>query len=62
LVLEEGYHGEIIEFQAFFESKLQYIHQNPVRAGIVVKAEEYLYSSACDYYGNRKGLLALNDM
>jgi putative transposase len=59
---EEGYHGEVIESQAFFESKLQYIHQNPVRAGIVVKAEEYLYSSACDYYGNRKGLLQLSNM
>ena len=59
---EEGYHGEVIVTQHFFESKLHYLHQNPVRAGIVAKAEEYLYSSACDYYGNRKGLLILSDM
>jgi putative transposase len=30
--------------------KLDYIHNNPVEAGIVEKAEEYLYSSARDYY------------
>jgi len=32
---------------------------NPVRAGIVEKEEEYLYSSCYDYYGTRKGLLEL---
>jgi putative transposase len=36
--------------------KLNYIHDNPVRAGIVENAEDYLYSSAKDYCG-RKGLV-----
>ena len=31
--------------------KLNYIHNNPVRAGIVEKGEDYLYSSARDYAG-----------
>jgi hypothetical protein len=26
-----------------------FCHNNPVRAGIVTKAEEYVYSSAADY-------------
>jgi putative transposase len=56
---EEGYHGEEIFSQEFFETKLNYIHLNPVRAGLVEKEEEYLYSSCCDYYGNRKGELEL---
>ena len=38
--------------------KLSYIHNNPVEAGFVVKAEEWLYSSATDYYGG-KGLLEI---
>lgn len=38
------------------EQKLEYIHKNPVEAGFVDKAEEYLYSSARDYCGI-KGLL-----
>ena len=56
---KEGYHGEEIIDQYFFESKLNYIHQNPVKASIVDKEEEYLYSSCGDYYGIRKGLLDL---
>jgi len=56
---EEGYHGEEIFSQAFFESKLNYIHLNPVRAGLVEKEEEYLYSSCGDYYGTRKGAIEL---
>jgi len=36
--------------------KLDYIHNNPVVAGIVEHPEEYLYSSAKDYYGS-KGLI-----
>jgi putative transposase len=39
---------------AFTFQKLNYIHQNPVEAGIVEKAEEYLYSSAKDYFHQRK--------
>jgi putative transposase len=35
---------------AFVFQKLSYIHNNPVEAGIVTKAEYYLYSSAMDYY------------
>jgi REP element-mobilizing transposase RayT len=34
---EEGYHGEEIISQEFFDSKLNYIHLNPVHAGIVEK-------------------------
>ena len=30
-----------------FAQKRNYIYQNPVRAGIVTKPEEYIYSSAC---------------
>lgn len=33
------------------QQKLDYIHQNPVRAGIVSQPHEYLYSSAGDYAG-----------
>jgi hypothetical protein len=58
LVLEEGYHGEEIISGEFFESKLNYIHLNPVRAGIVEKEEEYLNSSAGELYGIRQGKLA----
>ncbi len=42
------------------KQKLEYIHNNPVDAGIVEKAEEYIYSSARDYYyGKLCGLLKI---
>ncbi len=31
------------------DQRLEYIHQNPVKAGIVEKPEDYLYSSARNY-------------
>lgn len=56
---QPGNHPEEIRSADFFRQKLNYIHQNPVRAGIVVKEEEYRYSSATDFY-NGKGLLELS--
>jgi len=35
---------------AVFDQKMDYIHQNPVKAGICVLPEEYLYSSALFYH------------
>ncbi|QMU26652.1 REP-associated tyrosine transposase [Adhaeribacter radiodurans] len=40
---------------------LDYIHQNPVKAGMVAEAEHYVYSSALDYAGG-KGLLPIKFM
>ena len=54
---EEGYHGVEISDMDMFHTKANYIHMNPVRAGLVEKEEEYLLSSCADFYGKRKGLL-----
>jgi REP element-mobilizing transposase RayT len=44
----------------FTMQKLDYIHNNPVEAGIVEKAEEYVYSSSKDYYvGKNVGMLPI---
>ena len=46
--------------EKFTDQKLYYIHNNPVEAGIVDKEEEYIYSSARDYYyGKNCGLLKI---
>lgn len=50
-----GNHPEEIYSEKFMWSKLDYIHLNPVRAGLVEKASDYLYSSATNYVkGNGK--------
>ncbi len=41
---------------AVIKEKVNYIHQNPVKAGYVFRAEDYVYSSAIDYSGE-KGIL-----
>jgi REP element-mobilizing transposase RayT len=38
------------------DQKIDYIHQNPVEEGVVFRPEDYVYSSAVDYAGE-KGLL-----
>jgi hypothetical protein len=44
----------------FSLQKLNYIHNNAVENGIVDKPENYLYSSAKDYYyGKKIGLLEI---
>ena len=48
-VWQHGYHAEEIYFTKFLWIKLNYIHLNPVRAGIVEKASEYIYSSVKNY-------------
>ena len=42
---------DIIYGNGFMDQKIKYIHENPVRAGIVERAEDYLYSSARSYAG-----------
>lgn len=44
-----GNHPEEIYSAKFLWSKLNYIHLNPVRAGIVKRASDYIYSSASNY-------------
>lgn len=53
-----GNHPEEIYTEKFLWQKLDYIHLNPVRAGIVEKASHYLYSSASNYVDG-KGLLEI---
>ncbi|WP_316824495.1 REP-associated tyrosine transposase [Pedobacter miscanthi] len=50
-VWQDGYHAVELISPEFTFQKLNYIHQNPVRAGIVTDAEHYTYSSASNYYG-----------
>ena len=42
-------HTEHIFSQKFIEQKLDYIYNNPVKAGIVANPQDYLYSSARNY-------------
>lgn len=53
---QDGNDAQGIYLNDYFEQKLNYIHQNPVKAELVNRAEDYRYSSAIDYAGG-SGLL-----
>ncbi len=44
-------HAMHVYSEKFTKQKVNYIHQNPVRAGIVNNPEDYIYSSASNYAG-----------
>jgi REP element-mobilizing transposase RayT len=51
---------EVIRDQEMFWTKLNYIHKNPVKSGLVLKAEDYKYSSARNYAFNDHSVLEVN--
>ena len=46
-------HPEEVYSPKFTLSKINYIHNNPVEAGLVDKPQDYLFSSAVDYTGGK---------
>ena len=47
---------------AMMQQKLDYLHENPVKAGIVNEPWHYKYSSGIDYYEDLKGLVPIERM
>ncbi|MFZ7103335.1 MAG: REP-associated tyrosine transposase [Peptococcaceae bacterium] len=48
-LFQERFKSEVIEDDEYFLTVLRYIHQNPVKAGIVRKAGDYKWSSYSEY-------------
>ncbi|PKK84826.1 MAG: hypothetical protein CVT49_01340 [candidate division Zixibacteria bacterium HGW-Zixibacteria-1] len=50
----------IITSEEQLRIKLNYIHYNPVKSGLVEKPEDWRYSSACDWISGIPGLLPID--
>ena len=48
-LFQDRFKSEPIEDDEYFLTVLRYIHQNPIKAGIVEKLDEYVYSSYNEY-------------
>lgn len=59
-VWSEGVHPETLESERFFLQKLRYLHENPVRKGLVELPEHWKYSSAGFYALGAVGPLELD--
>ena len=44
------------------KQRLEYLHQNPLRAGIVYEPQDYVYSSGIDYCTTMKGRIAIEHL
>lgn len=54
-VWQEGSHPQAITVDGMLSQKIDYIHCNPVKRGLVREPEHWVYSSALDYSDNYSG-------
>ena len=48
-VWQEGFHPQEILNEEILKQKIEYIHNNPLRRGLVERPEQWIYSSASNY-------------
>lgn len=59
-LFQDRYRSEKIEKDKYLLTVIRYIHQNPIKAGLAKRVEDWKWSSCPGYYGKRafpKGLL-----
>ncbi|HLF17561.1 MAG TPA: transposase [Candidatus Omnitrophota bacterium] len=56
---QSRFKSRVIEREKYFFECLEYVHENPVKAKIVQRADEYRYSSARVYRGNEESVAGL---
>ncbi len=54
---EHENHPVLLDTTEMYNQRLNYLHWNPVTAGFVAEPLHWVYSSAIDYFTERKGLL-----
>lgn len=59
-LLMPRFDDEVIRNQKMFWTKLEYIHRNPVKAGLVYKPEDYKYSSARNYVSDDHSIIKVD--
>ncbi len=58
-VWQEGFHPQQLISEEMLHQKINYLHHNPVRAGLVEQPEDWLHSSARDFAGE-KGIIEVD--
>ncbi len=61
-LFQNRFKSENVEDDAYLISLIRYIHQNPVKAGIVLSPEEYPWSSCLYYFFPEKNIYKLIDI
>jgi REP element-mobilizing transposase RayT len=61
-VFQGRYASECVEDDSYLLTVIRYIHQNPVKAGMVINPEDYLWSSIQAYYSRHEYPGGLSDV
>ena len=56
---KQDYHPIELNTNEKLKQRLDYLHENPVRSGLVWEPWHYKYSSAIDYYTKEHGLIKI---
>lgn len=59
---KQDYHPIELDNHEKLKQRLDYLHENPVRSGLVWEPWHYKYSSAIDYYTNEQGLIKIEKL
>jgi len=54
-LFQDRFGSEPVETDDYLLAALRYIHKNPIKAGLCYRAEDYTWSSYCDYLGADHG-------
>lgn len=49
-LFQDRYRSEVVENERYFLTVLRYIHQNPIKAGVINDIKKYPWSSYCEYF------------
>lgn len=59
---KQDYHPIELNSNKKLKQRLDYLHENPVRSGMVWEPCHYKYNSALDYYTTEHGLLRIEQL
>ncbi len=59
-IWQEGFHPEQIQNEKMLKQKIEYIHYNPVKRGLVTNPEDWLYSSARNYILDEHSMIKID--
>ncbi len=57
---EDGFHPQVISSRPVMEQKMRYLHENPVRKGLVAAPEDWWFSSAGWFAGRSEACMEMD--
>jgi REP element-mobilizing transposase RayT len=61
-IWQDEFHPEAIYSEQFYKQKVDYLHDNPCRKGFVASPQDWLYSSARNYYLGDDSIIEIDNI